>query len=473
MKNKIADFFGKYKNYLGALCLLAALIVLVGVANRKDTEVLMSEIDLSSEGVEEDFEIDAHEDINDLINRYFADYSESNTDALEVYVKPLTRTEESYIEVYSKFVEGYENIVCYTKSGLKDSDYIVSAYLDRKFVGADTPAPGLDFFYVETDENGELYINNVYSQFNQSNHEENTDPQIEELIAEFENSEDMAKLKNEVQSRFERAVSSDENLRVVIEETVPAAIAEWANEISQIAKQQREEQEASASAEEGSEASETVSETTEPAESDGNGSDGENGDPDSTSSEGASGESETGEDDPDTNEDTGDTLKMYTITELNLRKKPSTDAKVITLIPVGKKLTAYVNTLDDDGWIKVKYNKKKGYVKREYLVRKKSSIPSDARNASANNDTASTNTDNGGENNTGENTGGRAIALPEGKTYTLSQTVNLRRQMSEDGELMATLAEGEKVTVVLSYAEGWTKVEWKDKIGYIRSDLIK
>ena len=35
-----------------------------------------------------------------------------------------------------------------------------------KFKDVDTVAPGLDFFYVRTNEDGSVYIDNLYSQYN-------------------------------------------------------------------------------------------------------------------------------------------------------------------------------------------------------------------------------------------------------------------------------------------------------------------
>ena len=44
--------------------------------------------------------------------------------------------------------------------------------------------------------------------------------------------------------------------------------------------------------------------------------------------------------------------------------------------------------------------------------------------------------------------------------------------MNESAELVGTTAEGDSIKVILSYAEGWTKVEWNGQTGYIRTDLL-
>ncbi len=461
---KIKEFIYDNKHFFFAGGLFVVMLVAVGASNAGAGEVRMTDIELTGSEGEEDFEIDANEDINRLITRYFEAYCSSDTDTLSQFVRPLTLTEKSYIEVYSRFVEDFDNIVCYTKSGLREGDTMVSVYVERHFTGSDTLAPGLDFFYVETDDKDELFINNVYSQFNQSNHEENTDPEIEALISGFENSDDMKALKDEVQSRFERAMESDGNLREVIEVTVPEAIASWANEIAKIAREQKENNETEVA--ENTEVSENTDESANTEVSDDEGSENA-GDGDT--------EALDKNDGTEVSEENGsNTTVMYTITEINLRKKPTTNAEILKVIPKGKKVKAYLDTLDDDGWVKVIYSKKTGYVKREYLVRKKTSIPSDGDSNNDNSDTASTVT------STTDTAANPAMGyingvpfFPEGTVITLTNGVNLRKGTSENTEKIATVGEGETIKIIISYAEGWSKVEWNGKTGYMKTELIR
>ena len=62
--------------------------------------------------------------------------------------------------------------------------------------------------------------------------------------------------------------------------------------------------------------------------------------------------------------------------------------------------------------------------------------------------------------------------MPEGKVLTASSSYNVRKSMGESAELVGTTAEGDSIKVILSYAEGWTKVEWNGQTGYIRTDLL-
>ena len=66
-----------------------------------------------------------------------------------------------------------------------------------------------------------------------------------------------------------------------------------------------------------------------------------------------------------------------------------------------------------------------------------------------------------------------AISLPEGKKITLSDSVNVRKSMSETAEKVGLAYRGDTVEVIQSYQEGWTKVKWNGEVGYIKTDLIK
>ena len=55
----------------------------------------------------------------------------------------------------------------------------------------------MDFFYVRTNEEGNLYIDNLYSSFNREMGEQETAAEVDALIAEFEGGEDVQKLREE------------------------------------------------------------------------------------------------------------------------------------------------------------------------------------------------------------------------------------------------------------------------------------
>ena len=365
------------------------------------------------------YQVDAVTEVNQLITNYYAAYADGNIKELKKYAKPLTKNERSYIRMFSEYVENYQNIRCYTKPGLDDKSYLVSAYIEIKFKDVDTLAPGLDFFYVTTNKDGELYINNRYSQFNLLNKEKELDPEIEALIESFELEDDVVALQQEVQKKFEEVSGSDEKLAQMINGTIKDACAQWAQKIA---------------------AAQSTEQTTEQATE--------------QSSETAT------EQTPQQTEDLAEIV--YTTDIVNIRAQADENGELVTTVPAGTALTRTGNT--DNGWSKLDYNNKDCYVKSEYLSTEAPQDQSQDTTQDQNQDTPAQNTDTGTQDTAG---------LAEGTEVLLSDTVNVRASMSADAEKVGTAFAGEKVTVVMSYAEGWTKVNWNGQTGYIKTEFLK
>lgn len=370
--------------------------------------------------VAEDYQVDAYEDVNNLVAQYYTAYAAGDVTTLAGIATPISVNEQSYIAMFSQFVDEYQNITCYTKSGLDADSYLVSVEMEIKFTGVDTPAPGLDFFYVRTNENGALYIDNLYSQYNLSNQENALDTGIQNLIYGFENEEDFVKLQNDVQARYDTAVASDENLSTMIYTTVPAAIDSW---VTQVAAQ---------NAQVAADGTDVSAEMTEA-----------DGEPvDETPAEEPV--EETPADAP-----AEESVIYYTTDKVNVRAQAGTDSEKLGSLEKGTAI-GVIDTADD--WAHVNYGGYDGYIKLEYLTKEVSNTADAGADA--------------GKSTTGTN-------LTEGTVITLENTVNIRSGMSETSDRIGTAYAGEKVKVVMSYAEGWTKVTWNNKTGYIKSSLLQ
>ena len=421
----------KYKRYIAAGVLFIVMVVVLvkctGPVTDNPKDPVANEQPVSDEEQTEAFQVDAIPEINELISNYYTAYASGNVSALDAIAKPISDTEKSYIKVFSEYVDSYENLSCHTKSGLRDGEYVVSVYLEMKFKDAETAAPGLDFFYLRTDESGKLYIDNAYSQFNQSNMEESTEADVQALINQFEQAEDVMALQAEVQQKYEQAIAADANLNKMANETIPNAIAAWVQSLTQPddATQKPEDQ---------------TDGQDKPAKDD-------------TQKDDTAKDDQTGDKKPEQEEgkSDGEAKTAYAKDGINLRKGPSTEKDIVTQIPLGGELKIYPDT-KKDGWVKAVYDGKKGYVKLEYVTTKKSEVPSS--------------TDTNGDDET-------AKALPQGKEIVLSDSVNVRVSMSETADRVGLAYQGDTVKVIQSYAEGWTKVEWNGQTGYIKTELIK
>ena len=140
----------------------------------------------------------------------------------------------------------------------------------------------------------------------------------------------------------------------------------------------------------------------------------------------------------------------YAKTKVNMRKKQSTDSDVVQTLKAGTKVMIYGKS--KDGWFRVRSKGKFGYVKKEYIVSSKSKVEKD--------DTSQDHTTS-------------TSYLNEGDRITLTDSVNIRTSMSETADRVGLAYQGDVVTVIMSYAEGWTKVSWNGQTGYAKTEYLR
>lgn len=431
----VLDFVREHVRYFAAGALLVVLVLVLAMCAKPGTGGGIGQASSSAAGsteaefVEEAYQVDAYEEVNALISQYYTAYASGDLATLTAIATPVSANEQSYIALFGQYVDEYQNIKCYTKSGLDANSYLVSVSMEIKFTGVDTPAPGLDFFYIRTNDQGALYIDNLYSQYNLANQENALDTSVQSLIYEFENETDVLALQNEVQERYDAALAADANLSMMIQTTIPGAIKDW---VAQVTAQ-------NAQADAGQ---------TENADGTGE-TPGEDVNNDTTLVE----EPEETEDAQETTQ----TEQLATTDRVNVRAGADTSSEKLGTVEQG---TVVTRTGVEGDWSKIDYNGSTGYIKNEYLTYDTSGA---AANAGDNADT-NTDTDNGEEN---------VASLAEGTVVMLKDSVNVRSGMSEEADRLGTAYAGEKVTVVMSYAEGWTKVKWNGETGYIKTSLLQ
>ena len=359
-KDDISSFFQKNWKYFAAVILfivLAVVMIKFSSGNKDKDNGLSTEQSTEAES----FQVDAVPEINTLMQNYYNAYAAGDLATLQTYATPVSANEQALITMMSQYVESYQNIKCYTKSGLEADSYLVCVTLDLKFVGVDTAAPGMEFFYVKKNEQGALYIDNLYSSFNRHNKEQPTDSNVESLISNFQTQDDLIALNVEVQADYEKALASDENLSNMVNVTIADAYNAWATAIAQAQQQ------------------------------------------------------------------------------------PATEEPATEETPTEPETPAEPETTTEDGWSSIDYNGTPAYVKSDYV-----STEAPAQEPAA--DTS---------------------GIAEGTKITLTNTVNIRSSMSETASKVGVAYAGDSVTVQMSYAEGWTKVTWKDKEGYVKTEFLK
>lgn len=123
---------------------------------------------------------------------------------------------------------------------------------------------------------------------------------------------------------------------------------------------------------------------------------------------------------------------------VNLRSEANTSSSILAELKNGTKITV-VSTAN--GWCKVTYSGKTGYIKQDYVA-----------------------TTGSASNNTSASTGTAAVVK-------CSSTVNFRSAASTSSTILGELKNGTAVTV-LSTSNGWSKVSYAGKAGYISADYL-
>lgn len=356
-------------------------------------------------------------DLHDLLTEYYKDFAAGDTDDIEKVASPVSDMEKSYIRFMSKLLDSYNIKEIYTKDGAESGAKLVSVYVQMHFKGIKSAAPGLDFFYVEKDSSGNLHINNLYSSFNQTNKENAMDPSVVSAIASFEEQKDVVDLQTAVQKKYNEISLSDKDFEKFMSKTYPAKVKDWQSEYRKKAKdaEKKQKEEDEKKKEEAEDKEDKEKQKTEEKT-------------DSSSSK--------------------NTYK--TTTKTNLRKKDSVDSDIIKTLKKGTKVTKKGSK---GKWLKVSYNGKTGYIRKEYV--KKVSSSSDSSSSDEKKSSSSSN------------------KPKEGKKLLLKDTVNIRKKPSTSSKRINLAYEGEKVLVIKNRDDGWTKVQYHHKKGYVKTEFLK
>ena len=347
---KFSEFFMKYKKYLSAAVLVLALIIILicciyqngDGSTEQESGITLTEVNMPEGKLAKD----ADSELVSLMKNYYKASADAAIEELEMLAQPLSDNQKSYIQAFSDLYEEYRNIVCYSAKGAAEDSYFAFVCYDLKLKDVETLAPGMDFFYVERDGKGNLYINNVYSAYNFNFMEEPLDQNLYSQILDYEQSEEVVALQKDVQQRYEQAVASDENLANAGAK-IRQIMSEWKKSI------------------EGDETS-TATEDTQNSQPE------ETQKPEDTQTEENTEKDETDKKDKKT--------KVKTTDICRVRKGPSTDAEILGTVDKGVTLTK-LGTEGD--WTKVKFQGKTGYIKSEFLKEVKSKKKSDKKDDSS------------------------------------------------------------------------------------------
>ncbi|MDU0298021.1 SH3 domain-containing protein, partial [Paraclostridium sp. MRS3W1] len=148
--------------------------------------------------------------------------------------------------------------------------------------------------------------------------------------------------------------------------------------------------------------------------------------------------------------------RTVTADVLNMRSGASTSYRTIAKI---KKGTEVELISESNGWSKIKYEGRIGYASSEFLSNENNVKPSEKPSTNQN-------TGANSNNNTNET---KTI----GKTKVVTATsLNVRSGPSTSNSVIGSLKQNDKVEVI-SESNGWSKVKFSGKEGYVSSAYLK
>ena len=178
------------------------------------------------------------------------------------------------------------------------------------------------------------------------------DDTILQLISDYQNGEDVIALQANVQTRYEDAVNSDENLKNMVEVTLANAISEWNTQQQQAADQKAQEAAQQVAQQEQEAAQQQAAQDQQAQEA---------AQQQQTADQAAQQQQQT----TDTTE-TEQKAWVYATETMNIRQEPSEQSAVLASAIQGSELRQLAVTAN--GWSKVKTGDIVGYVKTEYVT---------------------------------------------------------------------------------------------------------
>ncbi len=416
---RIADWILDHTKIVMPLILIVCVLVTVIIAlNANERSKLEKEAEIIAANATEaeavanltaitipdiPLEEDKYPEINELITNYYAAVAEGNIEAATAINVDLDDLAKIRIEEMAKYIEYYDTVKVYTKVGLTEGSYVTYVYAEVKCKDVDALMPGLQTYYVVKEEDGNLVIK-----------KNDLDENVYEYIKAVSLQDDVVDLNNKITVEFNDLIAEDKELEEFI-----SYMAGKINEDVGVVLAKNEQPDITA---------ETVKEET-----------------------GAeAGNSQTA-DQPSVT-----TIKTAKATDVvNIRSSDSETADKLDKAQIGQEFTVLEEK--GNGWSRIKYNNGDAYIKSQYLE----IIDEEEVQAP---ETPEVQQTAPAESASDVSTDG---------TVKVKESVRVRGSAGTDGEVLGTVYGGDKLDFIEKMSNGWTKVKYKGKVGYIKSDYVE
>ena len=393
----IRDYIVRHCKIVFPVLLIAVVAVTVAVAlgarrEKAEAESLAAEssaLESSAsvvQEVQEDIPLEANEDsdIYTLLATYYNAVATGDTETILAVCSEYSDNELLRVSERAKYLDYYPTLDIYTKPGPEDGSSVAYVYYKLVFLNHEEEVPGFQAWYICRNEDGGLYINTG-----------ELSTEVNDYITKVSTQADVVELYNRVQVEYNEVLTAHSELLTYMQELstqVNTAVG------TTLAKEN--------ASEEGQ-----IPEESQP------GSEAENGD---TPQE-------------ETPVESGPQYATATTT-VNVRSSDSEQADKLGKVSGGTRVE--VQEVRVNGWTKIVYEGKDGYIKSEYLQMAESAA--------------------------GQNVIG---------TVTATTNINVRSAGSETAERLGVLTGGESLDL-LANEDGWCKVKYNGQVGYVKADYV-
>ncbi len=199
------------------ICVVVVVAVLVAntlmtredavAANEEVSEtVATTEETVSAISSDNPLEADLYEPINSLVVTYLNALAEGDVDTIHSITNNMTDIQRIRVTELGKYIDAFPEYNVFTKIGPTEGSYIVYAAVRAQFPGVDILVPGIYCFYVCTDETGNYYFN------------EGTLTEEEQIYIDAINAdESVISLMTAIDTEYQALLESDEQVRTYME----------------------------------------------------------------------------------------------------------------------------------------------------------------------------------------------------------------------------------------------------------------
>ena len=397
--HSIGNYIIKHNKVVLPAVVVVAVAITVSVSlslsNRhkeaqQEAEIESAASETATETATEDVPLVANEEgaVYTLIATYYNAMATGDEETLrsvcdEISDKDMYR----YVEL-SQYIDYYPTLEIYTKTGPEEGSVIAYVYYKISFVGHEEEVPGYQALYICTNDQGGLYIKRG----------ENSE-EVNEYIKTVSTQDDVVEFNNKITVEYnELMVEHPEVLQYISELDSQVSIAVGEKLANQVAGET------------------LVAETgTEEGSTDGQDTQTENSEQQQTEDQGPQ--------------------YVTTTTTVNVRSSDSEQADKLGKVSGGTKLQVLEQR--PNGWTKVDYEGKEGYIKTEFLQLAASAA------------------------------GAETIG-----TVTATTNINVRASASETADRLGVLSGGDSAELVGTEGD-WSKIKYNGQIGYVKSEYVQ